>query len=285
MLHWPARITCWVVRLAGRKCVTGCGASGNPNERPQKPRHRPARKRWGGGSPLSATTVNGGLGRVSGFYDSVIGKKVVMAVTGFILFGFILVHMLANLQIFLPPGAAGIPPLDAYAEHLRALPPLLWGSRVVLLASVILHILAAWQLTVLNKFGARKTNYSTYKPIASNYASRTMIWSGPIIFFYVIYHLLDFTIGTVNPNFEVGAAQRHRKLPASGRRHFLHHRQRLPGVSPLSRRVEHVSVARHLAPALHALAEKSFRGVRPIDWSGILLRAHRGAEWTDPVTV
>jgi succinate dehydrogenase cytochrome b subunit len=153
---------------------------------------------------VSATTVNGGLARVTTFYESVVGKKIVMAVTGFILFGFVLVHMLANLQIFLPVNAAGVPPLDAYAEHLRALPPLLWGSRVVLLASVILHIVAAWQLTILSRFEARGRGYVKYQPVASNYASRTMVWSGPIIFFYVIYHLLDFTFGTVNPNFQPG---------------------------------------------------------------------------------
>ncbi|HET7842264.1 MAG TPA: succinate dehydrogenase cytochrome b subunit [Terriglobia bacterium] len=138
------------------------------------------------------------------FYGSVVGKKAVMAVTGVILFGFVLVHMLANLQAFLPVGASGIPPLDAYAEHLRALPPLLWGTRVVLLLAVILHILSAWQLTLLNQFEARKKGYVKYTPIASNYASRTMVWSGPIIFFYVIYHLLDFTFGNVNPDFQPG---------------------------------------------------------------------------------
>lgn len=153
---------------------------------------------------MSTTTLNGGVGRVATFCDSVIGKKIVMAVTGFILFGFVLVHMLANLQVFLPAGADGVPPLDAYGEHLRALPPLLWGTRVALLVSVVLHIVAAWQLTILNKFDARTARYAKYTPIASNYASRTMIWSGPIIFFYVIYHLLDFTFGTVNPNFQPG---------------------------------------------------------------------------------
>jgi len=151
---------------------------------------------------MSTLAATGGLGRAAAFYDSVIGKKIVMAVTGFILFGFVLVHMLANLQVFLPVNAEGIPPLDAYAEHLRALPPLLWGARVVLLISVILHIVAAWQLTLLNKFEARASRYVKYTPSASNYASRTMVWSGPIIFFYVIYHLLDFTFGVVNPDYQ-----------------------------------------------------------------------------------
>jgi succinate dehydrogenase cytochrome b subunit len=156
---------------------------------------------------VSTTTLNGGLSRVTTFYDSVIGKKIVMAVTGFMLFGFVLVHMLANLQVFLPVGANGVYALDAYGEHLRALPPLLWGSRVVLLASVILHIVVAWQLTILNKFGARDIRYAKYTPVASNYASRTMIWSGPIVFFYIIYHLLDFTFGKVNPDFQPGHVQ------------------------------------------------------------------------------
>jgi succinate dehydrogenase cytochrome b subunit len=153
---------------------------------------------------LSTVALKGELDRVATFYSSIIGKKVVMAVTGFILFGFVLVHMLANLQIFLPPEASGVRPLDAYAAHLRALPPLLWGTRVVLLVAVILHIVAAWQLTVLNKFEARDSGYVKYTPIASNYASRTMVWSGPIILLYVIYHLLDLTFGTLNPAFQPG---------------------------------------------------------------------------------
>jgi succinate dehydrogenase cytochrome b subunit len=157
---------------------------------------------------VSATTLTPNTTRESSapttFWGTVVGKKAVMAVTGVMLFGFVLVHMVANLQIFLPVNANGVRPLDAYAEHLRALPPLLWGTRLVLLAAVILHVLAAWQLWLLNQFEARKKGYVKYKPIASNYASRTMVWSGPIIFFYVIYHLLDFTFGNVNPNFEPG---------------------------------------------------------------------------------
>ncbi|HEV2234257.1 MAG TPA: succinate dehydrogenase cytochrome b subunit, partial [Terriglobia bacterium] len=70
--------------------------------------------------------------------------------------------------------------------------------------SVIMHIVAAVQLARLNKLEARTSRYVKYTPIASNYASRTMIWSGPIIFFYIIYHLLDLTFGKVNPNFEPG---------------------------------------------------------------------------------
>ena len=153
---------------------------------------------------MSTVALNGGLSRAAAFYESVIGKKVVMAITGFILFGFVLAHMLANLQVFVPVGPDGVQALDRYAEHLRDLPPLLWGARVVLLGSVILHIVAAWQLTILNKFEARASRYIKHTSVASNYASRTMVWSGPIIFFYVIYHLLDLTFGAVNPDFEPG---------------------------------------------------------------------------------
>lgn len=153
---------------------------------------------------MSTMALNGGLGRAAAFYESVVGKKIVMAVTGFILFGFVLVHMVGNLQVFLPVGPNGVRPLDTYSEHLRALPPLLWGTRLVLLLSVILHIIAAWQLAWLDKFKVRGSRYVKYTPIASSYASRTMVWSGPIIFFYIIYHLLDLTFGTVNPHFVEG---------------------------------------------------------------------------------
>jgi succinate dehydrogenase cytochrome b subunit len=142
--------------------------------------------------------------QAAGFYGSVIGKKIVMAVTGILLFGFIVVHLIGNLLIYLPRSANGEWPVDHYASLLRVLPEMLWSVRIILLAAVILHILAAWQLTVLNKFRTRQEGYVKYQPLASSYASRTMIWSGPIIFFYVIYHLLDLTYGKFNPHFEFG---------------------------------------------------------------------------------
>src|SRR5579859_1418138 len=106
---------------------------------------------------MSSIAWHAGLNRITGFYDSIIGKKVVMAVTGLILFGFVLTHMVANLQVFLPVCSDGVHALGHYAEHLRALPPLLWGTRFVLLVSVIMHIVAAVQLTRLNKLEARAT--------------------------------------------------------------------------------------------------------------------------------
>ena len=136
---------------------------------------------------MSAIAVDTGLGRTLRFYETTNGKKVVMALTGFILFGFLLGHMAGNLQVF-----AGREKLNEYAVHLRALGPLLWLVRGALLLSVILHITASVQLWSLQR-AARPVPYQKKKNEDSSYASRTMTWSGPIIFFFVIYHLMHFT--------------------------------------------------------------------------------------------
>ncbi|MCS7023908.1 MAG: succinate dehydrogenase cytochrome b subunit [Bryobacteraceae bacterium] len=132
------------------------------------------------------------------FYDSTIGKKAVMAVTGAILFGFVVVHMLGNLQVYFGPEK-----INAYGELLHSSPGLLWTARLILLTSVVLHIVAALQLAALNK-KARPVGYVRKKNIASTYASRTMLVSGPIIFFFLVYHLLHFTTGQAHPNFRAG---------------------------------------------------------------------------------
>lgn len=159
-------------------------------------------------------------------YRSAVGKKAVMAVTGIILFGFVLVHMIGNLKLYEPGlycaylNAAGtcasepIPYLDAYGEFLRnvgapALPAsgALWIVRVVLLVSVILHIWAAWQVSRMAQ-EARPRDYASRPKRHTSYASRTMRWGGIIILLFVIYHLLDFTTGTVNPGFQPGEVRR-----------------------------------------------------------------------------
>jgi succinate dehydrogenase / fumarate reductase cytochrome b subunit len=83
------------------------------------------------------------------------------------------------------------------------MPALLWGVRITLIVMVLLHIWSSIQLALL-KFDARPTGYVKKKATQSSYASRTMYWSGPIILAFVIYHLLDFTFGTVNPHFQEG---------------------------------------------------------------------------------
>jgi succinate dehydrogenase / fumarate reductase cytochrome b subunit len=132
------------------------------------------------------------------FYSSTTGKKAVMAVSGCILFLFVVGHLIGNLQIYEGPGQ-----LNRYAVLLRAEPPLLWAVRIVLLAMVLLHIWSSVQLAARN-ISARPEGYIKRKATRSSYASRTMYWSGPIILAFVIYHLLDFTFGKVNPHFVPG---------------------------------------------------------------------------------
>jgi succinate dehydrogenase / fumarate reductase cytochrome b subunit len=147
---------------------------------------------------MTATVPDNRLTQAAQFYTAPIGKKVVMAITGAILFGFVLGHMAGNLQVFL-----GREAFDHYAVLLRTIPELLWGIRILLLVSVILHIVAAVQLTALqNK--ARPVGYKKKKAVESSYASRTMMWSGPIIAAFLVYHLLHLTFGTVHPSFEEG---------------------------------------------------------------------------------
>ncbi|HEY6929209.1 MAG TPA: succinate dehydrogenase cytochrome b subunit [Thermoanaerobaculia bacterium] len=134
------------------------------------------------------------------FLGSSIGKKVVMAVTGLILFGFVLGHMLGNLQVYL-----GAEALNHYGVLLRKLlhGAGLWVVRAVMLTAVSLHIWAATSLTLESR-RARPIGYEEQKWKESTYASRTMRWGGVIIFLFVIYHLLHFTTGTVHPNFIEG---------------------------------------------------------------------------------
>lgn len=138
--------------------------------------------------------------RAEPFLASTIGKKVVMAVTGVILFGFVVAHMIGNLQAYMGPQA-----LNAYAVWLRELlhGAGLWIARIVLLVSVILHIWAAVALTLENR-RARPVAYRRREFERSTYASRTMVWSGPILALFVVYHLLHFTFGTVHPSFVEG---------------------------------------------------------------------------------
>jgi succinate dehydrogenase / fumarate reductase, cytochrome b subunit len=130
-----------------------------------------------------------------GFWSSTIGKKVVMAVTGIVLVGYILAHVTANLLIFVGPSA-----IDSYAAKLRTMPLLLWGVRLLLLASVILHVVAAAQLAVRAR-AARPTPYHRFDPQASSPASRTMRWGGLALLLFLVYHILHFTTGQAHPDF------------------------------------------------------------------------------------
>ncbi|MBD3853320.1 MAG: succinate dehydrogenase cytochrome b subunit [Acidobacteria bacterium] len=133
-----------------------------------------------------------------GFFSSTLGKKWLMAVTGIILFGFVVGHMLGNLQIYL-----GQEQLDHYAELLQANKPFLWAFRSVLLFCVSVHIWAAVVIWLRNR-SARPVKYKMFQPPGLDYAARTMVWSGPIIALFIVYHILDFTVGTANPDFIKG---------------------------------------------------------------------------------
>ncbi len=127
--------------------------------------------------------------------QSTIGKKIVVAATGLVLFGFVIGHLLGNLQIFL-----GRETLNAYSEALHHAPKLIWATRIVLLVSVFLHIVLTVQLTRLNR-AARPVAYDTYATDHSSAASRTMFWGGLVLLFYIVFHLLHLTTGTLHPNF------------------------------------------------------------------------------------
>jgi succinate dehydrogenase / fumarate reductase cytochrome b subunit len=126
-------------------------------------------------------------------YRSTIGKKVIMAVTGLILVGFVIVHMLGNLQVFIGPAK-----MNAYAAFLQGLGELLWVARLILLAAVVLHVTAAWQLTRIKR-AARPVGYTKREPQVSTVASRTMRWGGVLLLVFIVFHILHFTTGTVFP--------------------------------------------------------------------------------------
>ncbi|MGI8858179.1 MAG: succinate dehydrogenase cytochrome b subunit [Thermomicrobiales bacterium] len=132
-------------------------------------------------------------------YRTSIGKKAVMAVTGFILYLFMIAHIYGNLKVF-----EGREKFNAYSDYLRTVgnpiffrTELLWIIRVVLLASVILHIVAAAQLTQ-RSYASRPVQYVNKKNTDATLASRTMRWGGLVILFFIIYHILDLTLGTAH---------------------------------------------------------------------------------------
>lgn len=145
------------------------------------------------------------MSRVTALTHTLIGKKVVMAVSGVILLGFVLGHMVGNLKVFQGPEH-----FDAYAAGLRTVGAplfgrgqLLWAVRLVLIVAVVLHIAAAWAVTRAS-WAARPQGYHALHLVETTYAARTMRWGALIILLFVIFHLLDLTFGRVNPSFVPG---------------------------------------------------------------------------------
>src|SRR3954469_25380735 len=125
---------------------------------------------------------------ISRIFSSSLGKKYVMAASGFFLFLFVVGHLAGNLQVFL-----GREALNRYGHFLQSNPELIWPARIILLLMVGLHIWSAIRLTVENR-AARPQGYAQYQVVAASYASRTMFMSGVIILVFIIYHLLHFTV-------------------------------------------------------------------------------------------
>lgn len=132
------------------------------------------------------------------FFCSTVGRKVVMASTGVVLFGFVISHLAGNLLLY-----RGQEAINAYALGLRHLGGALWVARFILLVAVALHIWAATSLTISNQ-RARPQGYARRKDVAATYASRTMAWSGPILALFIVYHLMHLTFGNAHPNFAEG---------------------------------------------------------------------------------
>ena len=126
------------------------------------------------------------------FYGTAIGKKLIMAVTGAILYAYVLAHLAGNLLVYAGRGA-----LNGYAHALHYSPQALWAARAVLLVAVVVHIIVSFQLWWLNRHVARTAGYVKKKNVPPAYASGTMIWTGPAIALFVIFHVLHLTTGSV----------------------------------------------------------------------------------------
>jgi succinate dehydrogenase / fumarate reductase cytochrome b subunit len=144
---------------------------------------------------MSALAVNP-INRAVGFYEAPIGKKAVMAITGLILFGYVVGHLLGNLQIY----AADHDQINRYAAFLHnpanVVP--LWAIRAFLLTAVVLHVTASIQLWLQNR-AARPISYVRKQDVPTSYAARTMLWSGPIVGAFIVFHVLHLTAGAVLP--------------------------------------------------------------------------------------
>ncbi len=132
--------------------------------------------------------------RLRELWASSVGKKAVMAVTGLIGVLFVLGHMIGNLQVF-----QGAERINGYGRLLHGpLNEVLWAVRVILVLAVILHVVAAVQLTLRDR-AARPVAYARRVPQISTLASRTMRWGGALLLVFIVVHILHFTTGTIRP--------------------------------------------------------------------------------------
>jgi len=133
------------------------------------------------------------MGGLRQFYGSMVGKKAVMGVTGLIGIGFVILHSLGNLLVFRGPDA-----INSYSHFLKSTGELLWGLRILLIIAVVLHVIAAAQLTRQSR-AARPVGYVKWEPQAATIGSRTMRWGGVLLLAFIVVHILHFTTGTIRP--------------------------------------------------------------------------------------
>jgi succinate dehydrogenase / fumarate reductase cytochrome b subunit len=135
---------------------------------------------------------------ITNIFSSSLGKKYIMAVSGLVMFLFVIGHLAGNLQFFL-----GAESINRYGHFLQSNPELIWPARIFLLLMIGLHIWSAIQLSAENK-AARPVPYANWNPTTASYASRTMLMSGIIIFVFIVYHLLHYTFVIKSVNFTGG---------------------------------------------------------------------------------
>src|ERR1700687_2594866 len=133
------------------------------------------------------------MGRLRKFYGSMVGKKFVMGVTGLIGSGFVILHSLGNLLVFRGPDA-----INSYSRFLKSTGELLWTLRLLLVLAVILHVIAAIQLTRQSR-AARPIGYTKRETQVATISSRTMRWGGALLLVFIVVHILHFTTGTIQP--------------------------------------------------------------------------------------
>ena len=126
---------------------------------------------------------------------SSVGRKAIMAITGLFLIGFVVAHLLGNLQIFL-----GADWLNGYSEHLEEMPLLLWPARVFLLTTLLIHMATGITLAIQNKT-ARPVRYLKEETVQTPLASRLMVITGLAVFLFIVYHLMHFTWGIAHPQY------------------------------------------------------------------------------------
>jgi succinate dehydrogenase / fumarate reductase, cytochrome b subunit len=139
------------------------------------------------------------MSRLQLLWQSSVGKKIIMAGTGLIWVAYLVTHMLANLLVFQGPGK-----INAYSAFLHGTGGALWAARLVLIAALVLHVVAAVQLAGRRQ-EARPTRYVAGREHqVSTWASQSIRWGGALILIFLVYHILHFTIGTAHPSFLEG---------------------------------------------------------------------------------